>query len=102
MFAATLTQRLTAERPRAKSAQRWRTIVGHELSWHRIAITFVLLAMTTVASYWNHTFEQPITGPLVFLLGVSFIGATQGLFFGLVSAIFGAAIVNYVIDQPAF
>ncbi len=64
--------------------------------------TIVLFAGATAAAFFSQSLGKSITAPLVYLLGVTVIGATQGLLLGVVSAILAALIYNFAITDPIF
>jgi len=83
----------------------WRTwLVSqiNDLGPRRLLWTAVLFALATAASYWSQSLGKPLTAPLAYLLGVTVIGATQGLVLGTASALVAAAIFNFAITDPIF
>jgi len=74
----------------------------HDIDAPRLAATAVLFALATAASFLAQDFEKPVTAALVYVLGVTLIGATQGPMLALISALLAAAIYNFAIAEPAF
>ena len=60
---------------------------------------FVLAASAAVfAQQWN----RPVTAALLFLLGVTLVGALEGLRGGLVAAVLASVIYNFFLSDPVF
>jgi two-component system sensor histidine kinase KdpD len=71
---------------------------GRHLSAAALAV-FVLAALAaTVAQQAS----RPVTAAIVFLLGVTLVGALAGLRGGLLAAILASAIYNFFLSDPGF
>ncbi len=73
-----------------------------DLRISQVAWTVLLFSCATAAAFFSQSFGKAITTPLVYILGVTVIGATQGLLLGVVSAVLAALIYNFAITDPIF
>ncbi len=67
----------------------------------RIAAVLVFLAAGWAAVFAQQT-SRPVTATIVFLLGVTLVGALEGLRGGLVAAILASVIYNFFLSDPVF
>lgn len=66
----------------------------------RVAATAALFAIATGASLISQSMGRPITAAMLYLLGVTVVGATQGLVLGMVTAIAASLLYNFAITDP--
>jgi two-component system sensor histidine kinase KdpD len=78
----------------------WLRLQFRDLRPRRLLITTLLFGIATGASFLGEALGKPITSPLFYVLGVTVIGATQGLFLGLVSAALAGVIYNFAVTDP--
>ena len=60
------------------------------------------LVLTAAASTILHETGRPISSAIMLLLGVSLVGALEGIWGGLVAAVFASLAYNFFLIQPAF
>ncbi len=70
------------------------------LSLHLLAASFFGLA--TTAAIVSQQSNRPITAAIVFLFGVTMVGAFEGLWGGLIAAVVASVIYNFFLSDPVF
>ena len=68
----------------------------------QFAVTVALFLAATLLAFLTQDLERPITSALIYVLGVSVIGATQGPLPGLMAGISASIVYNFVIAEPVF
>ncbi len=90
--------------PRASADTVWDQFVAAQserrLLIHALAI-LIFVAATSAATFSQH-FQRPITAAIVYLLGVTLVGALEGLKSGLIAAICASLIYNFFLSDPVF
>ncbi|MGE3475070.1 MAG: ATP-binding protein [Rhodospirillaceae bacterium] len=90
------------ERVKSKRRMTWQPVMAAELGGRTIVWTLGLFAAATGAAFLSQLYGKTITAPLVYLLGVTVIGATQGLLPGVAAALTASAVYNFAITDPVF
>lgn len=80
----------------------WLLSSARELEWQRVRATLLLFTAATAIAFLSQNLEKPVTSALIYVLGVTLIGATQGAMLGLLSAICASLTYNFAIAEPAF
>lgn len=70
--------------------------------WRVHALSVAVFAICVLVAVAAQKGGHPITAAIVFLLGVTLIGALQGLRGGLVAAAIASLIYNFFVSEPAF
>ncbi|WP_162806423.1 sensor histidine kinase [Sphingosinicella terrae] len=70
--------------------------------WLLHAAALIVFALAVAGSLLAHQGERPITTAIIFLLGVTIVGALEGLWGGLVAALLASALYNFFLAEPAF
>lgn len=87
--------------PRGGFRTWWRAQCA-DLHPRAVLWTIGIFTLATAASVLSQTLGRNVTAAMVYLLGVTVIGATQGLLPGLVTAIGASAVYNFAIRDPHF
>lgn len=66
------------------------------------ALAILIFAAATFAALLSQHFQRPITAAILYLLGVTLIGALEGLKGGLIAAICASLIYNFFLSDPVF
>ena len=61
-----------------------------------------VLAVATAAATLAHQADRPITSAVLYLLGVTIVGALEGVWGGLVGALAASLIYNFFLIEPTF
>lgn len=69
-------------------------------SIHLVSVAMFALAGTTAAAAQQS--DRPITAAIIFLFGVTLVGALEGLWGGLLAALAASAIYNFFLSDPVF
>ena len=67
---------------------------------HSAALATLLL--TAAASTMAHASDRPVSAAIILLLGVSVVGALEGVWGGLIAALLASFAYNFFLIQPAF
>ncbi|OJW67839.1 MAG: hypothetical protein BGO57_01790 [Sphingomonadales bacterium 63-6] len=67
-----------------------------------VAGDVLIFTLTTCGTYLAQSWDRPISAVLIYLVGVTAIGARSGLAWGLVAAIFASLVYNFFISEPVF
>lgn len=62
----------------------------------------LILLAATVATYAAADWDRPVTAVLVYLTGVTVIGARSGLYRGMAAALLASFIYNFFLSEPRF
>jgi len=66
------------------------------------ALATAIFAAATFAALLSQHFHRPITAAILYLLGVTLVGALEGLKGGFIAAIFASLIYNFFLSDPVF
>ncbi len=66
------------------------------------AIDLAIFLGATAATYTSQIFDRPITAALIYLAGVTIIGARSGMISGVVAALAATVIYSYVLTEPIY
>ncbi len=62
----------------------------------------VIFVAATLAAIFSQHFQRPITAAILYLLGVTLVGALEGLRGGLIAAICASLTYNFFLSDPVF
>ncbi len=77
------------------------TQIANRRPYARAAALAVLILAVSAAAVAQHT-NRPVTAAIVFLLGVTLVGALEGLRGGLLAAVLASIIYNFFLSDPVF
>lgn len=77
-------------------------LVGLFRDANAVAGDVSIFSLATAGTYLAQSWDRPISAVLIYLVGVTAIGARSGLVWGLVAAISASLVYNFFLSEPVF